>query len=154
MIAKFMHTVHSVNVNGFINQLITRAPHLVCVYLLYLYYMQWMHRMILRHYIYYVSINVHDIYANTCIYIYISMYVNIHIIYIYNKYSVYIYIFIYLLMYTFSSLCICLHLSFMGNYPQRINIHPASRGVAAHTAGLFRSVRGAKGGFPPWGSPS
>ena len=26
------------------------------------------------------------------------------------------------------------------------NIHPASRGVAAHTAGLFRSVRGAKGG--------
>ena len=28
-------------------------------------------------------------------------------------------------------------------------IHPASRGVAAHTAGLFRSVRGAKGGFPP-----
>jgi len=25
-------------------------------------------------------------------------------------------------------------------------IHPASRGVAAHTAGLFRSVRGAKGG--------
>ena len=32
-------------------------------------------------------------------------------------------------------------------------IHPASRGVAAHTAGLFRSVRGAKGGFPPWGFP-
>ena len=30
------------------------------------------------------------------------------------------------------------------------DIHPASRGVAAHTAGLFRSVRGAKGGFPPW----
>ena len=30
-------------------------------------------------------------------------------------------------------------------------IHPASRGVAAHTAGLFLSVRGAKGGFPPWG---
>ena len=30
------------------------------------------------------------------------------------------------------------------------NIHPASRGVAAHTAGLFRSVRRAKGGFPPW----
>ena len=28
------------------------------------------------------------------------------------------------------------------------HIHPASRGVAAHTAGLFRSVRGAKGGFP------
>ena len=26
------------------------------------------------------------------------------------------------------------------------HIHPASRGVAAHTAGLFRSVRGAKGG--------
>ena len=26
------------------------------------------------------------------------------------------------------------------------NIHPASRGVAVHTAGLFRSVRGAKGG--------
>ena len=25
-------------------------------------------------------------------------------------------------------------------------IHPASRGVAAHTAGLFRPVRGAKGG--------
>ena len=40
-----------------------------------------------------------------------------------------------------------LHASFLwGN-----NIHPASRGVAAHTAGLFRSVRGAKGGFPPWG---
>ena len=32
-------------------------------------------------------------------------------------------------------------------------IHPASRGVAAHTAGLFRSVRGAKDGFPPWGLP-
>ena len=32
-------------------------------------------------------------------------------------------------------------------------IHPASRGVAAHTAGLFRSVRGAKGGFPLWGLP-
>ena len=32
-------------------------------------------------------------------------------------------------------------------------IHPASRGVAAHTAGLFPSVRGAKGGFPPWGLP-
>ena len=32
-------------------------------------------------------------------------------------------------------------------------IHPASRGVAAHTACLFRSVRGAKGGFPPWGLP-
>ena len=32
-------------------------------------------------------------------------------------------------------------------------IHPASRGVAAHTAGLFWSVRGAKGGFPPWGLP-
>ena len=31
------------------------------------------------------------------------------------------------------------------------HIHPASRGVAVHTAGLFRSVRGAKGGFPPWG---
>ena len=29
------------------------------------------------------------------------------------------------------------------------HIHPASRGVAAHTASLFRSVRGAKGGFPP-----
>ena len=27
-----------------------------------------------------------------------------------------------------------------------VSIHPASRGVAAHTAGLFRSVRGAKGG--------
>ena len=34
--------------------------------------------------------------------------------------------------------------------PPSIDIHPASRGVAAHTAGLFRSVRGAKGGFPPW----
>ena len=32
-------------------------------------------------------------------------------------------------------------------------IHPASCGVAAHTAGLFRSVRGAKGGFSPWGLP-
>ena len=36
---------------------------------------------------------------------------------------------------------------------QHLHIHPASRGVAAHTAGLFRSVRGAKGGFPPWGLP-
>ena len=36
---------------------------------------------------------------------------------------------------------------------KRGHIHPASRGVAAHTAGLFRSVRGAKGGFPPWGLP-
>ena len=34
-----------------------------------------------------------------------------------------------------------------------MGIHPASRWVAAHTAGLFRSVRGAKGGFPPWGLP-
>ena len=53
-----------------------------------------------------------------------------------------------------------------------LHIHPASRGVAAHTAGLFRSVRGAKGGVeyeeqfpreasqaknfhfpPPWGLP-
>ena len=33
-------------------------------------------------------------------------------------------------------------------------IHPASRGVAAHTAGLFRSVRGAKGGFPRGSSSS
>ena len=33
------------------------------------------------------------------------------------------------------------------------DIHPASRGVAAHTASLFRSVRGAKSGFPPWGLP-
>ena len=33
------------------------------------------------------------------------------------------------------------------------HIHPASRGVAAHTACLFWSVRGAKGGFPPWGLP-
>ena len=33
-------------------------------------------------------------------------------------------------------------------------IHPASRGVAAHTAVLFRSVRGAQGGFPRGGSPS
>ena len=37
-------------------------------------------------------------------------------------------------------------------------IHPASRGVAAHTAGLFRYVRGAKGGVelslsPPVGAP-
>jgi len=30
--------------------------------------------------------------------------------------------------------------------PTQKYIHPASRGVAAHTAGLFRSVRGAKGG--------
>ena len=37
--------------------------------------------------------------------------------------------------------------------PPSLIIHPASRGVAAHTAGLFRSVRGAKGGFPPWGLP-
>ena len=42
------------------------------------------------------------------------------------------------------------------------HIHPASRGVAAHTAGLFRSVRGAKGAVeyeeqihfsPPWRLP-
>ena len=33
-----------------------------------------------------------------------------------------------------------------GKIAQGGNIHPASRGVAAHTAGLFRSVRGAKGG--------
>ena len=37
--------------------------------------------------------------------------------------------------------------------PGRYTIHPASRGVAAHTACLFRSVRGAKGGFPPRGLP-
>ena len=37
--------------------------------------------------------------------------------------------------------------------PWWVYIHPASRGVADHTAGLFRSVRGAKGGFPPWGLP-
>ena len=36
---------------------------------------------------------------------------------------------------------------------EAFHIHPASRGVAAHTAGLFRSVRGANGGFPPWGLP-
>ena len=34
------------------------------------------------------------------------------------------------------------------------DMHPASRGVAAHTAGLFRSVRGAKGGFPRGSSSS
>ena len=38
-----------------------------------------------------------------------------------------------------------------GNLSIWLYIHPASRGVAAHTAGLIRSVRGAKGGFPPWG---
>ena len=32
------------------------------------------------------------------------------------------------------------------NHHEALSIHPASRGVAAHTAGLFRSVRGAKGG--------
>ena len=32
------------------------------------------------------------------------------------------------------------------NLEYDVDIHPASRGVAAHTAGLFRSVRGAKGG--------
>ena len=37
--------------------------------------------------------------------------------------------------------------------PWWVYIHPALRGVADHTAGLFRSVRGAKGGFPPWGLP-
>jgi hypothetical protein len=74
-------------------------------------------------------------------YIYICMYVNIHILYIYYIiiYVYYIYyiiiyvyiyinnIYIYLFMYTFSSLCICLHLSFMGNYPQTINIFFSSR---------------------------
>ena len=46
------------------------------------------------------------------------------------------------------------------HYPNwRNHIHPASRGVAAHTAGLFRSVRGAKGGVEyeeqssTWGLP-
>ena len=45
---------------------------------------------------------------------------------------------------------------YIGNViiPIDFHIHPASRGVAAHTAGLFRSVRGAKGGFPRGGSPS
>ena len=33
-----------------------------------------------------------------------------------------------------------------GEFGSEVYIHPASRGVAAHTAGLFRSVRGAKGG--------
>ena len=42
---------------------------------------------------------------------------------------------------------------FEGQVAKNTVIHPASRGVAAHTAGLFRSVRGAKGGFPPWGLP-
>ena len=36
----------------------------------------------------------------------------------------------------------------LGNQIGHEDIHPASRGVAAHAAGLFRSVRGAKGGFP------
>jgi hypothetical protein len=31
-------------------------------------------------------------------------------------------------------------------YSLQMVIHPASRGAAAHTAGLFRAVRGAKGG--------
>ena len=44
-------------------------------------------------------------------------------------------------------------LGFAPNHKMLVIIHPASRGVAAHTAGLFRSVRGAKGGFPPWGLP-
>ena len=39
------------------------------------------------------------------------------------------------------------------DFDEQPYIHPASRGVAAHTAGLFRSVRGAKGGFPPCGLP-
>ena len=47
-----------------------------------------------------------------------------------------------------------LHLTFAASSVACLEtIHPASRGVAAHTAGLFRSVRGAKGGFPPWGLP-
>ena len=42
-----------------------------------------------------------------------------------------------------------------GGWHYNIIIHPASRGVAAHTAGLFRSVRGAKNFHfpPPWGLP-
>ena len=36
-------------------------------------------------------------------------------------------------------------MSLGGDHSKKV-IHPASRGVAAHTAGLFRSVRGAKGG--------
>ena len=40
----------------------------------------------------------------------------------------------------------------VGSWPKKaFIIHPASRVVAAHTAGLFRSV---KGGFPRGGSPS
>ena len=59
------------------------------------------------------------------------------------------------------SLCgaahLCRYISF-SSIPIYLNIyiysiHPASRGVATHTAGLFRSLRGAKGGFPPWGLP-
>ena len=48
--------------------------------------------------------------------------------------------------------CMKYHMNING-YLLSWDIHPASRGVAAHTAGLFRSVRGAKGGFPPWGLP-
>ena len=53
-------------------------------------------------------------------------------------------------MYTFTT---CVPIASIYTYIH-IYIHPASRGVAAHTAGLFRSVRGAKGGFPRGGSPS
>ena len=59
----------------------------------------------------------------------------------------YIYIHYYTCIYTQLYTCI-LCMWYVCVY---IHIHPASRGVAAHTAGLFRSVRGAKGGFPPWG---
>ena len=43
--------------------------------------------------------------------------------------------------------------AFLEYFTSDLHIHPASRGVAAHTAGLFRSVRGAKGGFSPVGAP-
>ena len=63
-------------------------------------------------------------------------------------YTITLWLYIYIHLYTHITLhCIALHCITL-QY-----IHPASRGVAAHTAGLFRSVRGAKGGFPPWGLP-
>ena len=73
-----------------------------------------------------------DLYRkHLCVYIYIYIFIYIYI-YLFI-YFYFLYLFIYIYVFTF--------------------IHPASRGVAAHTAGLFRSVRGAKGGFPPWWLP-
>ena len=52
---------------------------------------------------------------------------------IFDEICIYNYIYIQIYIYKYIYICV-------------LTIHPASHGVAAHTAGLFRSVRGAKGG--------